>query len=144
MNCADRRSRETNNVPREPGKETRDCNHVAKIVTLITFATVLQDTDLPQCGFFQQKSQLLLPKSDLAIYLADLFKKTHMKRKATAVWNGNGKEGKGHVSTQSTVLNKTQYSYKSRFEEGVGTNPEELGAAAHAACSAMNLSFILH
>ena len=66
-----------------------------------------------------------------------------MKRKATAIWTGTGKEGKGHVSTQSTVLNKTQYSYKSRFEEGVGTNPEELVAAAHAGCFAMKLSFIL-
>ena len=49
-----------------------------------------------------------------------------MKRKATAVWNGPGKEGKGTLSTQSTVLNKAQYSYGSRFENGVGTNPEEL------------------
>ncbi len=67
-----------------------------------------------------------------------------MKRKATAVWNGSGKEGKGHVSTQSTVLNKTQYSFKTRFEEGVGTNPEELIAAAHAGCFAMKLSFVLN
>jgi len=66
-----------------------------------------------------------------------------MKRKATAVWTGSGKEGKGHVSTQSSVLNKTQYSYNSRFAEGVGTNPEELVAAAHAGCFAMKLSFVL-
>ena len=66
-----------------------------------------------------------------------------MKRKATAVWNGSGKEGNGHLSTQSTVLNKTQYSFKSRFEEGVGTNPEELIAAAHAGCFTMKLSFVL-
>jgi osmotically inducible protein OsmC len=66
-----------------------------------------------------------------------------MKRKATAVWNGSGKDGSGHLSTQSTTLNKTQYSYKSRFEEGVGTNPEELVAAAHAGCFAMKLSFVL-
>jgi len=66
-----------------------------------------------------------------------------MKRKATAVWNGSGKDGKGHVTTQSSTLNKTQYSYKSRFEEGVGTNPEELIAAAHAGCFAMKLSFVL-
>jgi lipoyl-dependent peroxiredoxin len=66
-----------------------------------------------------------------------------MKRKATAIWNGSGKDGKGHVTTQSSTLNKTQYSYKSRFEEGVGTNPEELVAAAHAGCFAMKLSFIL-
>jgi lipoyl-dependent peroxiredoxin len=55
-----------------------------------------------------------------------------MKRKAEAVWNGTVKEGSGHLTTQSTTLNKTQYSFKSRFEEGVGTNPEELLAAAHA------------
>jgi lipoyl-dependent peroxiredoxin len=66
-----------------------------------------------------------------------------MKRTATAVWNGNGKEGKGNLTTQSSTLNKTQYSYKSRFEEGVGTNPEELIAAAHAGCFAMKLSFVL-
>jgi lipoyl-dependent peroxiredoxin len=64
-----------------------------------------------------------------------------MKRSAVAVWNGTGKEGKGHLSTQSTVLDKTQYSFSSRFEEGVGTNPEELVAAAHAGCFAMKLSF---
>ena len=49
-----------------------------------------------------------------------------MKRTATAVWNGSGKEGKGNLTTQSTTLSKTQYSFSSRFEEGVGTNPEEL------------------
>ena len=67
-----------------------------------------------------------------------------MKRNATAVWNGTGKEGNGHVSTQSGVLNKAQYSYNSRFAEGIGTNPEELVAAAHAGCFSMKLSFILN
>lgn len=66
-----------------------------------------------------------------------------MKRNATAIWNGSGKEGTGHLSTQSTVLNQTQYSFNSRFAEGVGTNPEELMAAAHAGCFAMKLSFVL-
>jgi osmotically inducible protein OsmC len=66
-----------------------------------------------------------------------------MKRTATAVWNGSGKDGSGNLTTQSTTLNKTQYSYKSRFEQGVGTNPEELVAAAHAGCFAMKLSFVL-
>ena len=66
-----------------------------------------------------------------------------MKRKATAVWNGSGKEGKGNLTTQSTALKNMQYSYLSRFEEGVGTNPEELIAAAHAGCFAMKLSFVL-
>lgn len=66
-----------------------------------------------------------------------------MKRKATAVWQGSGKEGKGHLTTKSTVLNQAQYSYKSRFEEGIGTNPEELIAAAHAGCFTMKLSFNL-
>ena len=66
-----------------------------------------------------------------------------MKRNATAVWNGSGKEGNGTLSTQSTVLNKTQYSFNSRFAEGVGTNPEELMAAAHAGCFTMKLTFVL-
>lgn len=66
-----------------------------------------------------------------------------MTRHATAVWQGSGKDGKGTLSTQSTVLNKTQYSYKSRFEDGPGTNPEELIAAAHAGCFTMKLSFVL-
>jgi len=64
-------------------------------------------------------------------------------RSATAVWNGSGKEGSGTVSTESTVLSNAQYSYKTRFEDGVGTNPEELIAAAHAGCFAMKLSFVL-
>jgi osmotically inducible protein OsmC len=66
-----------------------------------------------------------------------------MVRNATAVWNGSGKEGNGHLTTQSTTLNKTQYSFNSRFESGVGTNPEELVAAAHAGCFCMKLSFVL-
>jgi lipoyl-dependent peroxiredoxin len=67
-----------------------------------------------------------------------------MKRYATAIWNGTGKEGVGHLTTQSTTLNKTQYSFNSRFAEGVGTNPEELVAAAHAGCFTMKLSFVLN
>ncbi|MDE3143486.1 MAG: OsmC family peroxiredoxin [Bacteroidota bacterium] len=66
-----------------------------------------------------------------------------MIRNATAVWHGSGKEGTGHLTTQSTTLDATQYSYLSRFEQGVGTNPEELIAAAHAGCFTMKLSFIL-
>lgn len=66
-----------------------------------------------------------------------------MKRNATAVWNGSGKEGKGNLTTQSGVLSNTQYSFSSRFEQGIGTNPEELVAAAHAGCFAMKLSFVL-
>ena len=66
-----------------------------------------------------------------------------MKRNATAVWNGSGKEGHGHLTTQSNVLNQTQYSFNSRFAEGIGTNPEELVAAAHAGCFTMKLSFVL-
>jgi lipoyl-dependent peroxiredoxin len=64
-----------------------------------------------------------------------------MKRHATAVWQGSGKEGKGHLTTQSTTLDQTQYSFNSRFADGVGTNPEELIAAAHAGCFTMKLSF---
>jgi osmotically inducible protein OsmC len=60
-----------------------------------------------------------------------------MKRTATAHWNGTLKDGKGELTTQSTTLNKTQYSFKTRFESGVGTNPEELIAAAHAGCFTM-------
>ena len=66
-----------------------------------------------------------------------------MKRHATAVWHGSGKEGKGTISSQSGVLSNTQYSYNSRFAEGTGTNPEELVAAAHAGCFTMKLSFVL-
>lgn len=63
-----------------------------------------------------------------------------MKRNATAVWKGSVKEGKGALTTQSTVLNNTQYSFGSRFEDGIGTNPEELVAAAHSGCFTMQLS----
>ncbi|WP_338408350.1 OsmC family peroxiredoxin [uncultured Flavobacterium sp.] len=63
-----------------------------------------------------------------------------MKRHATAVWTGSLKEGAGHLSTQSGILVNAQYSYKSRFEEGIGTNPEELVAAAHSGCFTMQLS----
>jgi lipoyl-dependent peroxiredoxin len=66
-----------------------------------------------------------------------------MKRSATAVWNGSGKEGNGTLSSQSTLLSNAQYSYKTRFEDGVGTNPEELMAAAHAGCFSMKLAFVL-
>lgn len=64
-----------------------------------------------------------------------------MIRKATAVWAGTGKEGHGTLSTQSKVLENAQYSYKTRFEDGIGTNPEELVAAAHAGCFTMKLTF---
>ena len=67
-----------------------------------------------------------------------------MVRNATAVWNGSGKEGSGHLTTQSTVLNKTQYSFDTRFADGIGTNPEELVAAAHAGCFTMKISFLLN
>ncbi|GAA4439169.1 OsmC family protein [Ravibacter arvi] len=67
-----------------------------------------------------------------------------INRKANAIWNGTGKEGKGTVSTQSGVLDKVQYSFNTRFESGIGTNPEELIAAAHAGCFAMKLSFDLN
>jgi osmotically inducible protein OsmC len=66
-----------------------------------------------------------------------------MKRTANSIWNGSGKDGNGHMTTQSTTLNKAQYSYKSRFEQGVGTNPEELIAAAHSGCFAMAFAFAL-
>ena len=63
-----------------------------------------------------------------------------MKRKASAVWEGGLKDGKGKLSTASGVLSDTQYSFATRFENGIGTNPEELIAAAHAGCFSMALS----
>src|SRR3954465_2790693 len=63
-----------------------------------------------------------------------------MKRKASAVWQGGLKDGKGTISTESGVLSETQYSFSTRFEDGKGTNPEELIAAAHASCFSMALS----
>jgi len=66
-----------------------------------------------------------------------------MKRTANAHWTGNLKEGKGEISTQSTVLNKTQYSFNTRFGDGVGTNPEELLGASHAGCFTMAVSAAL-
>jgi len=63
-----------------------------------------------------------------------------MKRNASAVWKGDLKSGKGTISTDSGVLSDTQYSFKTRFEDGKGTNPEELIAAAHAGCFSMALS----
>jgi osmotically inducible protein OsmC len=66
-----------------------------------------------------------------------------MLRNATAVWNGSGKEGKGQLTTDSNVLKDTPYSYRTRFENEKGTNPEELVAAAHAGCFTMKLTFVL-
>jgi osmotically inducible protein OsmC len=63
-----------------------------------------------------------------------------MKRNASAVWRGGLKDGKGTISTDSKVLSDTQYSFSTRFEDGIGTNPEELIAAAHAGCFSMALS----
>ena len=63
-----------------------------------------------------------------------------MQRKATAIWNGGLKDGKGTLSTESGVLKQAQYSFSTRFENGIGTNPEELLAAAHAGCFTMALS----
>jgi lipoyl-dependent peroxiredoxin len=64
-------------------------------------------------------------------------------RTATAVWLGSGKEGTGHLTTQSTALDEVQYSFNTRFADGIGTNPEELLAAAHAGCFNMKLSFVI-
>lgn len=63
-----------------------------------------------------------------------------MNRKASAIWKGGLKDGKGSISTASGVLKETQYSFGTRFEQGIGSNPEELIAAAHAACFSMALS----
>ncbi len=66
-----------------------------------------------------------------------------MKRNATAVWLGTGKEGKGTLTTQSKALNNAFYSSASRFEQAPGTNPEELVAAAHAGCFTMKLAYLI-
>ncbi|MFZ0827946.1 MAG: OsmC family protein [Verrucomicrobiia bacterium] len=63
-----------------------------------------------------------------------------MKRKASAIWQGGLKDGKGSLSTESGVLKETPYSFSTRFENGIGTNPEELIAAAHAGCFSMAFS----
>src|SRR5215470_9619007 len=63
-----------------------------------------------------------------------------MQRKGSAIWQGGLKDGKGTISTDSAVLKDTQYSFSTRFENGIGTNPEELIAAAHAGCFSMALS----
>jgi osmotically inducible protein OsmC len=68
---------------------------------------------------------------------------TMTTRSGSATYEGLGKDGKGHVSTQTGVLSNAQYGFGSRFEEGTGTNPEELIAAAHASCFTMALSFAL-
>lgn len=65
-------------------------------------------------------------------------------RNANAQWQGTGKEGKGNITTQSTVLDKNPYAFGTRFEEEKGTNPEELIGAAHAGCYTMQLSFLLN
>jgi len=63
-----------------------------------------------------------------------------MKRNATAVWQGTVTAGAGKITTQSKTLDNAQYSFKTRFEDGIGTNPEELVAAAHSGCFSMQLS----
>ncbi len=66
-----------------------------------------------------------------------------MNRSSTAIWNGSRKNGNGSLTSKSGILNKTPYSWNTRFAEGQGTNPEELIAAAHAGCFTMKLSFVL-
>ncbi len=66
-----------------------------------------------------------------------------IRRKANARWEGSGKEGTGVLTTASGVLQQTQYSFNTRFADGIGTNPEELIGAAHAGCFSMKLAFVL-
>jgi osmotically inducible protein OsmC len=66
-----------------------------------------------------------------------------IKRKSTAIWNGTGKDGKGKLTSESGLLNNSQYGFQSRFADGIGTNPEELIASAHAGCFSMKLAFNL-
>jgi lipoyl-dependent peroxiredoxin len=85
-----------------------------------------------------QASAVVVPSSS---FVCDrVFRRGHMKRKGSAVWRGGLKDGKGIVSSESGVLSNTQYSFSTRFEDGKGTNPEELIAAAHAGCFSMALS----
>ena len=66
-----------------------------------------------------------------------------MKRTATVTWHGPGKNGSGHITTMSRILERAPFTYGSRFEDKFGTNPEELIASAHAACFTMKLSFLI-
>ena len=91
-------------------------------------------------GYIQSKMVQVANDFEVEIVFRDN-KLNAMKRNATANWKGSGKEGKGTLTSQSSVLNSTQYSFNSRFADGVGTNPEELIAAAHAGCFTMKLSF---
>src|ERR1700693_1177544 len=81
-----------------------------------------------------------LNRAESNAYATAQRKEAHMDRKASAVWTGGLKDGKGTLSTDSGTLKQTQYSFSTRFENGVGTNPEELLAAAHAGCFTMALS----
>jgi lipoyl-dependent peroxiredoxin len=84
-----------------------------------------------------------ITKKSIVILLEKQKWRLSMNRTATAVWNGDLKNGKGTLSTQSGVLKSTPYSFATRFESGIGTNPEELIAAAHAGCFTMALSAFL-
>src|ERR1700733_4397857 len=81
-----------------------------------------------------------LNRAESNLYATAQRKEAYMDRKASAVWTGGLKDGKGSLSTDSGTLKQTQYSFSTRFENGVGTNPEELLAAAHAGCFTMALS----
>lgn len=93
-----------------------------------------QDLDLShRIGYAEKKNRYQLKPSIMKF-----------TRTASANWKGTGKEGKGLISTQSTTLDNAQLSFKTRFEEGVGTNPEELIGAAHSGCFTMQFSFLLN
>jgi osmotically inducible protein OsmC len=81
-----------------------------------------------------------LNRAESNVYVTAQRKEAYMDRKASAVWTGGLKDGKGTLSTDSGVLKQAQYSFSTRFENGIGTNPEELLAAAHAGCFTMALS----
>src|SRR6202040_1167645 len=93
-------------------------------------------------GSFSEYSFSRRPRIEFYIFNGDEKNKRRgiMQRKASAVWQGGLKDGRGSISTDSGVLKQTQYSFSTRFENGVGTNPEELLAAAHAGCFTMALS----
>jgi osmotically inducible protein OsmC len=98
------------------------------------------ETNKPASRHLAAPNIPFLNRAESNVYATAQRKEAYMDRKASAVWTGGLKDGKGTLSTDSGTLKQTQYSFSTRFENGVGTNPEELLAAAHAGCFTMALS----
>src|ERR1700740_2924151 len=90
-----------------------------------------------------ERKQKHLPLITGGCFFLEPYKQMNMKKYATALWHGSGKEGSGKITTESYTLN-APYNWKTRFTEERGTNPEELIAAAHAGCFTMKLSFLIN